>query len=151
MSDSKIHLLIVVSIKHHMFKIVVRIHKHVTWITNNNFNWSFHATADLKSRNRLWSRWKMEVKKKHKRYKRTSNFFPIKKWWLHTFSDLPHWPPSPSVETLLMFNEEEEVHYDLNKAIQMVKKRPGTKKSAHCVLYSHKSKGDYRILVSFIS
>ena len=66
-----------------------------------------------------------------------------------TFSDLPHWPPSPSVETLLMFNEEEEVHYDLNKGIQMVKKRgPGTKKAAHCVLYSQKSKGDYRILVS---
>ena len=139
MSDSKIHLLIIVSIKHHMFKIVVRIHKHVTWITNNNFNWSFHAAADLKSRNRLWSRWKMEVKKKHKRYKRTSNFFPIKKWWLHTFSDLPHWPPSPSVETLLMFNEEEEEHYDINKAIQMVKKRPCTKKleiSPLCSLFS---------------
>ena len=62
------------------------------------------------------------------------------------FSDIPHWPPSPSMETLLMFNEE-EVLYDLNKAIQVAKKRPGTKKAAHCVLYSQKSKGDYRILV----
>ena len=80
-------------------------------------------------------------------------------FWVHLssrvfFLDFPHWPPSPSMETLVFFNEEEaetedKLYYDLNKGIQMVKKRPSTQKTAHCVLYAQKSKGDYWVLVSF--
>ena len=62
------------------------------------------------------------------------------------------------METLLFFNEQEEeetrdelLYYDLNKGIQMVKKRPSTQKTAHCVLYAQKSKGDYLVLVSFLA